>query len=271
MSDLSPETNQLLELARDAGTLSDARRTQLKASLLTQIAAGGLAMQVGASSVGLGKAAWFSGPVSKLVSAVALVSVAGAGVYAGVRAKTSHAPLAQVAAAAAARAPLSRLSHAAPSTTSEATPVATSGPAVLAATPEATPEPAAPELALGMAVPSPAVNGKAAGTSLRSGGQGAPSAATSVTPSADTLAAETSLLRDADQALRAGNAQRALSLLDEHAARYPHGALAPERNAERMIARCQLGQIDADNAQAYLAAHPSSAFTARIRDACAVH
>jgi len=97
----------------------------------------------------------------------------------------------------------------------------------------------------------------------------APAAATSATANADTLADETRLLRAADQALRAGNAQRALTLLDEHAASYPHGALAPERNAERMVARCQLGEVDASHAQAYLAAHPSSAFTARIRDACA--
>jgi hypothetical protein len=256
MSDLSPETNQLLELARDAGTLSAARRTQIKASLLTQIAAGGLAMQVGASSVGLGKAAWFSGPVSKLVSALALVSVAGAGVYAGVRSKPI-APPTQVAAPAATHAPLARASQASPSTASESAPE----PAAL--------EPAAPELAASATVPGPAANGKAAGGSARTAALGAPLAAASATPNADTLSEETRLLRDADQALRAGNAQRALSLLDEHAARYPHGALAPERNAERMIARCQLGQINASSAQTYLAAHPDSAFTARIRDACA--
>jgi TolA-binding protein len=84
------------------------------------------------------------------------------------------------------------------------------------------------------------------------------------------LADETRLLRAADQALRSGNAQRAVALLDEHAARYPHGALAPERSAERMIARCQLGQGDASSAQSYLSTHPDSAFTARIRDACGI-
>ncbi|HEY1536127.1 MAG TPA: hypothetical protein VGF76_19035 [Polyangiaceae bacterium] len=265
MSDLSPETNQLLELARDAGTLSATRRTQIKASLLTQIAAGGLAMQVGASSVGLGKAAWFSGPISKLVSAVALVSVAGAGVYAGVRAKASQAPPTQVASPASPHAPLARVSHASPSTTSEPAPeLAAPEPAA----PEA-PEPAAPELAVSAAVPSPVANGKAAGASARPATTNAPAAPTSATANPDTLADETRLLRDADQALRAGNARRALSLLDEHAASYPHGALAPERNAERMVARCQLGEVDTNHAQAYLAAHPSSAFTARIRDACA--
>jgi hypothetical protein len=258
MSDLSPDTNQLLELARGAGTLSAARRTQIKASLLTQIAAGGLAMQLGTSGVGLGKAAWFSGPISKLVSAVALVSVAGAGVYAGVRSKASQAPLTQVAAPAAPQAPLAHVSHAAPSTTSEPAPEL------------AAPEPAAPELVASAAVPSPAPNSRAAGAPARAATANAPAAATATTANADTLSDETRLLRAADQALRAGNAQRALTLLDEHAASYPHGALAPERNAERMVARCQLGEVDANHAQAYLAAHPSSAFTARIRDACAV-
>jgi hypothetical protein len=258
MSDLSPETNQLLELARDAGTLSAARRTQIKASLLTQIAAGGLALQVGASSVGLGKAAWLSGPIAKLVSAVAVVSVAGAGVYAGVRANAHHAQLVEAATTAAVHAPSTSVTHAAPATTSgSALDPAVREPAAVA-------EPAAAGVPASAAAPSPAANGKAA----RAAAISAPLAGTAGTPN-DTLSEETRLLRDADQALRAGNAQRALSLLDEHAARYPHGALAPERNAERMVARCQLGQIDASTARSYLAAHPSSAFTARIRDACA--
>ena len=95
-----------------------------------------------------------------------------------------------------------------------------------------------------------------------------PAASASVGAAADTLAEETSLLRVADQALRAGNAQRALTLLDEHAARYPHGVLEPERSAERMIARCKLGQVDAKTAQGYLAAHSNSPFAARLQDAC---
>ena len=268
MSDLSPETNQLLELARDAGTLSAARRTQIKASLLTQIAAGGLALQVGASSVGLGKAAWLSGPIAKLVSAVALVSVAGAGVYAGVRANANHAQLAQAAATAAVHTPSTSVTHAAAATRSGSAPAAAVQEQAAAAEPAASEpaavEPAAPDLAASAAATSPAANGKAARAAAISVAlAGAPG-----TPN-DTLSEETRLLRDADQALRAGNAQRALSLLDEHAARYPRGALAPERNAERMVARCQLGQIDASTARTYLAAHPSSAFTARIRDACA--
>jgi hypothetical protein len=92
--------------------------------------------------------------------------------------------------------------------------------------------------------------------------------AAGASPTTDTLAAETSLLRDADQALRAGNAQRALTLLDEHAARFPHGVLEPERSAERMIARCKLGQVDAKTAQSYLATHAGSSFAARLQDAC---
>jgi hypothetical protein len=266
MSDLSPDTNQLLELARGAETLSDARRSQIKASLLTQIAAGGLAMQVGASSVGLGKAAWLSGPIGKLVSAVALVSVAGAGVYVGVRAKASQ-PRPQLVASASLREPFTPQARAANPTTSE--PASEPAAAELAAPGLAAPGLAAAEPAANAAVPSPMANGKAVGAAARVATANAPAATTSVTANADTLAEETRLLRDADQALRAGNAERALTLLDEHATSYPHGALAPERNAERMVARCQLGQIDASSAQAYLAAHPNSAFTARIRDACA--
>ncbi|HEY3664932.1 MAG TPA: hypothetical protein VGL19_02985, partial [Polyangiaceae bacterium] len=106
MSDLSPETSQLLDLARGAGALSDVRRSQIKAAVLTQIAAGGLAVQVGASSLGFGKAAWFSGPIGKLVSALALASVAGAGVYAGTHSKARQVQSPQVVDPASSRAPL---------------------------------------------------------------------------------------------------------------------------------------------------------------------
>ncbi len=104
---------------------------------------------------------------------------------------------------------------------------------------------------------------------MASNGARAPGAAPNVV-NAETLADETRLLRDADQALRAGNPARALGLLDEHAARFPRGVLAPERSAERLIARCQLGQLDAKAAQSYLAAHANSSFAARISDACKV-
>ncbi len=250
MTELSPETLELLDLARGASVLTAERRSRIRAGLFTQIAAGGLAATV-AGSAGIGKAAWLTGTVGKVVSGLALVSVAGAGVYVAARPAT-RAPAAHVVNVQSVTAPV-QVAH----------PVLKPAPAV-EATPAVAPD-SAPESAANEVAPSAAPAVKWSGNSAR-----AAAAATSPTPalSADTLAEETRLLRDADQALRAGNASRALTLLDAHAAQFPHGALAPERSAERMIARCQLGQMDAAGASAYLSTHPNSPFTARIRDAC---
>src|SRR5262249_25608585 len=72
-----------------------------------------------------------------------------------------------------------------------------------------------------------------------------------------TLTDETRLLWEADQALRSGNTSRAMSLLDEHASRFPDGALSPERGAERVVALCKVGRIDAATVRSYLASHPN--------------
>ena len=84
-----------------------------------------------------------------------------------------------------------------------------------------------------------------------------------------TLAAETALLRDADRALRAGDMATALERLDEHAARFPTGALAPEREAERRIVLCEVGAADPRAVEQLLAARSGSPLAARVRRACA--
>jgi RNA polymerase sigma-70 factor (ECF subfamily) len=83
----------------------------------------------------------------------------------------------------------------------------------------------------------------------------------------NTLTDETRLLVEADQALRSGNASRALFLLDAHAASYPESSFAPERSAERILALCALGRVDAATVRGYLAARPTL-FSARIRETC---
>jgi hypothetical protein len=86
---------------------------------------------------------------------------------------------------------------------------------------------------------------------------------------ASDLTEETRLLRDADRALRAGNTAKAISLLDEHAARFPKGALAPERAAERLIVSCELGVADQRRVDQFLASRGASPLAARVRRACA--
>jgi RNA polymerase sigma-70 factor (ECF subfamily) len=76
-------------------------------------------------------------------------------------------------------------------------------------------------------------------------------------------------LWEADQALRSGDPGRAVSLLDEHATRYPDGSLGPERAAERIVALCKMGRVDADTVNGYLSSHPNSSFGDRIQHACA--
>jgi hypothetical protein len=60
--------------------------------------------------------------------------------------------------------------------------------------------------------------------------------------SRDPLMTELALLHRAQQAWRQGNAARALELAQQHARRYPHSALALERDALRIFALCSLGQ-----------------------------
>jgi hypothetical protein len=86
---------------------------------------------------------------------------------------------------------------------------------------------------------------------------------------ASTLAAETTLLRDADRALRAGDTATALARLDEHAARFPDGALAPERAGERLVVLCEVGAADPRAVSQFLAARVGSPLAARVRHACA--
>jgi hypothetical protein len=88
------------------------------------------------------------------------------------------------------------------------------------------------------------------------------------TPRPSTLSDETRRLVEADQALRSGNPTRALALLETHASTYPDSALAPERSAERILALCTLGRVDAASLRTYLAAHPTL-LSDRIRETCA--
>jgi hypothetical protein len=79
---------------------------------------------------------------------------------------------------------------------------------------------------------------------------------------------EARLVGALDAALRSGDGPRALSLADEHARRFPHGSLADEREAGRVLARCMTGARAASGADAFLAAHPRSPMRGRILATC---
>src|SRR5262249_52457515 len=90
--------------------------------------------------------------------------------------------------------------------------------------------------------------------------------------SADHLAEETALLASANAQLRAGDARRALSLLDDYDHRYPGGVLREEVLATRVIARCQIGlEPDAASRRAadtFLRRHPTTPLASRVRSSC---
>ena len=87
---------------------------------------------------------------------------------------------------------------------------------------------------------------------------------------ADNLAEEVALLSQASADLHAGRPAAALTVLDEHRRKFPHGALVQERTSARVQALCALGWMN--DAQAELARlarmSPNSPHLARARKAC---
>lgn len=86
---------------------------------------------------------------------------------------------------------------------------------------------------------------------------------------AQPLEAELRWLSEAQTALQHQQPTRALALVEQHAFRYPDGALAPERRAVQALALCALGRKSA--AQTVLAsaeAQGSVSLFARVRRRC---
>jgi hypothetical protein len=96
-----------------------------------------------------------------------------------------------------------------------------------------------------------------------------PNARRSATPVAG--GDELSLLVAMQRALRNGDANGALSLAEEHARRFPSGALTEERESGRGVARCRLAPSSERAAvlAEYLGRYAHSPYAPRVRDACA--
>nr|WP_240488709.1 RNA polymerase sigma factor [Labilithrix luteola] len=86
----------------------------------------------------------------------------------------------------------------------------------------------------------------------------------------DTLERESQLLGEARHALRGGDGQRALSLLDEHARLFPNGWFANDRVVERIVALCGLNRREeaVREGKAFLDSHQKSPLTRRISTSC---
>lgn len=87
----------------------------------------------------------------------------------------------------------------------------------------------------------------------------------------DDLAGELVLIQQAQRALARGDGDAALAALDAHARAHPHGRLAEERQAARVLALCATGRADEARAAAtrFLIRYPTSAQAARVGGACA--
>jgi len=89
-------------------------------------------------------------------------------------------------------------------------------------------------------------------------------------PAEDPLMAELTLLRQAQRALRDGDARRALALAERHAALYPRSQMAIERGAVRVFAFCTLGRKAEARALAHelLAEAPNSPLRKSLEESC---
>jgi hypothetical protein len=301
MSDLSPQTRRLIDMARQGDRLPPGRRALLESRFFARVAGGALigfaAREAWAKSAGL------FGPVAKGIAGLAVVSSIGAGGYLAVRAtrsdmsatmrpasaQTSRATNAthgdnnapngwSAQATQTMAAPPSRPARAAEPESLRRSNGFIAGEAHesiarRASAPVAMKTTSAPARASAPRSAAPAAQAQAAAPTTTPPPAPEPPAPAAEEPAPshapNALADETRLLWEADQALRSGNTARAVSLLDEHASRYPDGSLSPERGGERVVALCKLGRIDAATVRGYLSSHPNISFSERIQQACA--
>jgi hypothetical protein len=89
-------------------------------------------------------------------------------------------------------------------------------------------------------------------------------------PPTDTRSSALELIAEAQAELRAGRASHALSVLDEHARRFPQASTLEERQALRVLALCALERLaEGRGARAvFLKTHPDSPYAARVTRAC---
>lgn len=97
-------------------------------------------------------------------------------------------------------------------------------------------------------------------------------AAAAPEPTIDPLQAETAALRDAQRALRAGDAARAISLTKTQDATFQAGALGQERAALRIFALCAIGNAAQARSESndFIRRWPRSPMLSRVRSACDV-
>jgi hypothetical protein len=229
-----------------AGTAQAASAGTLNASAATTgaVAAG----KVSGAMVAAGKAGVLGASLTaKVVGGAVLVASAGSGYALLQRAEFAHAP----------------------STVQTADATGTTRPGHVSQAPSAAPEspavtPSITPVTPTLAQPSPAVVPQPPAAERAESPRGHRAHAL------PSLADELTLLRRAQTAMRDGDPLRALSLLHQHAVRFPAGALRDERLGAEVLATCASGKLDAGRAlkAAFLRETPDSPLASRVRSAC---
>ncbi|HJX63692.1 MAG TPA: hypothetical protein VJ860_07035 [Polyangia bacterium] len=243
MNDLGPEARSILQAARGAEAPTRADRQRIKHAVLLRVAT------LGAVSTTAGGAVAMSLATKVTVAALTVAVLGGGSVTLLVR-KDRAAPPVPVASA---REP-SRTLHAGANR-----PVA--APEAPAVVEESRPKPVLPEVRR-REVARPEL--RPAETVIA-----AESAPASV-PALNSLDPELTVLRQAQEDLRAGLPAQALRRLSDYDRRFGKGALEQERRAIEAIALCQVHPGPAAQAQAgsFLRAAPESPLAERVRSAC---
>ncbi len=236
-TDLSSEARDLLRAARSFDDPSDADSRRVRATVLARVgAAAGIGAAIGATFSSFsfaGVDALLGSTAAKIGAAVLVVAGLSAGSHVATR---------------------THLRDPAPVVVTEA-PKAHVGAAIQrSSAPSDEPAPVDAQIA------------EATGRGRTSPSRGAH--ARRQTPDLD---GEVGLLEQADADLRRGDTEAALDRLNEHATRYPSGALAEEREGVRAIALCRGGKAEGKAlADRLLGATHKSALANRVRAACGI-
>jgi hypothetical protein len=102
---------------------------------------------------------------------------------------------------------------------------------------------------------------------VRAAGRAPVGASRSAVESPPPVRVEITMLEEARRALSAGEAARALSILDTYVARFPHGTMAPEATLVRIEALVKAGDrpAAARAAEALDASDPDNPYRSRVR------
>jgi hypothetical protein len=247
MNDLGPEVQALLEAARGAETPTRADRARIKHAVLLRVATVGAASTVAGGAVAMTLA-------TKVTVAALTVAVLGGG---SVSLWAWHER---------ATTPPTALHRTAPR--HAAARVAPALPRPVAVVPEAPVEETRPK------APPPELRHRdvARSEARPAATVSAPAVEQAPTPIAapDSLDPELTVLRQAQEDLRAGLPAQTLRRLAEYDRRFGKGVLQEERRAIGAIALCQAHPGPAAQAQAerFLRAVPQSPLAGRVRSAC---